>query len=88
MPYIADTVRRRKLDQNATPPETSAELAYVLARAIDRFLFVRKVSYASLAEVAGVLSTTDFEVKRRMLGPHEDAALIKNGDVFTTRVIT
>ena len=91
MPYI-DPIERVKLDGLIEPlvQELSrsicigqaGKLNYTDARIVFLALQKRTMSYYALNELIGALECCKLELYRRLVGPYEDVAKDKNGDVF------
>lgn len=77
MPYI-DPAARPVVDREGA--ETVGELTYVLTQAVLRFLPTYP-SFADYAEAVAALECTKLELYRRAVGPHEDLAALRNGDL-------
>ena len=58
------------------------ELNYVIYSIIKRYLEKHGMRYARAQDfIGGVLTCCQLELYRRLLGPYEDSAIIKNSDV-------
>ena len=87
MPYIAED-RRTKLDGPISELITQlrelgwneGDLNYSVSRLIGA-AFEDEMRYHTAARVTGVLSNVATEFERRLVGPYEDGAIEKNGDV-------
>jgi hypothetical protein len=87
MPYIAED-RRTKLDGPVSELITAlrelgwneGDLNYSISRVIGA-AFEEEMRYHTAARVIGVLSNVATEFERRLVGPYEDTAIAKNGDV-------
>ena len=65
-------------DENAA----KGELNYVIYSIIKRYLDKHGMRYARAQDmIGGVLTCCQHELYRRLLGPYEDKAIDKNGDV-------
>ena len=83
MPYIPLTRRATGL-----PAETPGDLHYDIAKLIDAYLYGSGVDtkiphYQQFNDAMGVLACAQAEVYRRLIAPYEDAALARNGDVYS-----
>lgn len=82
MPYVSQS-RRAELDAGQ-PPATPGDLAYVVTRAVDRYLNrAGAVRFVDLAETVGVLESAKAELYRRVVAVYEDGKLADHGDVYT-----
>jgi len=84
MPYIPKAERNAPhlahlVDVN---PKTPAELAYCVYALAVRFVKVRRHSWSTLSDVSKAIDGALDEWKRRWVWPHEDSAIIRNGDVL------
>lgn len=87
MPYIAED-RRTKLDGPVSQLITAlrelgwneGDLNYTVSRLVGA-AFEDEMRYHTVARVTGVLSNVASEFERRLVGPYEDTAIEKNGDV-------
>ncbi len=88
MPYIP-IAARDELDDDplAIEPNTEGELNYVITKAVDDYLQLKGVRYATLNACMGVLECAKLELYRRIAAPYEDAKLIENGDVYSEEVL-
>lgn len=67
-----------KLDDN----DAKGHLNYVVYSIIKRYLDARGMRYFRAQDfIGGVLTCCQLELYRRLLGPYEDKAIEKNGDV-------
>ena len=82
MPYLASDDRRATLDAGAVPQD-GAELNYVIARLVDRFIGAHGLSYHTLEEIDGALGLSQHEFRRRIVADYEDLKAEHNGEVFT-----
>lgn len=85
MPYIPYDARNELTDGFRTvgrPAEAPGELNFIIANIIDEYLDYRPQAYHYYNEVIGVLECLKLELYRRFVGPYEDKALSKNGEVF------
>lgn len=82
MPYV-DQATRERLDTSCGPhPQTAGELNYVLTRLCIGYLVDKKLTYALLNEVMGVMSCARAEFYRRVVVPYEQVKCDENGDVY------
>lgn len=79
MPYIPE-VRRKELERKRLP-ERPGELAYLIWLDVLRYIEHKGASYATYAEVLGILQATSLELYRRRIGAHENDAIARHGDV-------
>lgn len=85
MPYI------KPLDRITEPTNgilSAGELNYRITSLINSQLEKRKVSYAVLNEIIGVLECCKLELMRRIAAPYEDKKCRENGDVYSPENIT
>jgi hypothetical protein len=87
MPYIEED-RRTKLDGSVSELISSlrelgwneGDLNYAISRLVGA-AFEDEMRYHTAARVTGVLSNVATEFERRLVGPYEETAIEKNGDV-------
>lgn len=91
MPYIAPELRPQyeqaietivqrlcQTDEN----DAKGQLNYVVYSVIQRYLAAKGMRYFRAQDfIGGVLTCCQLELYRRLLGPYEDQAIAKNGDV-------
>ena len=80
MPYIKPE-RRRELGETPVPRD-AGELNYMITMLIRRYAIWEKLSYQRINDVVGALENAKLEFYRRLVGPYEETAIIKNGDVY------
>ncbi|MGH3997156.1 MAG: DUF6899 family protein [Pseudonocardiaceae bacterium] len=80
MPYI---VPERRFEA-ADAPATEGELNFAITTLVDDYIrrHPAGLRYAVLNEVVGALECAKLELYRRIVGPYEDKAIAKNGDVY------
>lgn len=87
VPYIRPARRPALRDYTFDSIKDVGELHYIIAKAIDFYLTECKgpggLRYAHLNNVMGVLACAQQEVYRRIGAPLEDAALARNGEVYS-----
>jgi len=84
MPYISDYDKREALDKIVEQMyklgiEADGDLNYLLYAYLVRHI---PRSYNSIKNYCGELNECAEEIRRRILGPHEDQAIKRNGDVY------
>ena len=82
MPYVKPELRN--LLSVTYKPLTEGELNYTLTIICDDYLKRKGVGYPTLNAVIGALECCKQEIYRRVAAPYEDAAMERNGDVYTT----
>lgn len=88
MPYLADKVARTELASRCRAPRDTGELNFVATSAALAFISIRakaygeKVGYDLISRAISGLEEAAAELRRRLLGPREDVAIEKNGDVY------
>ncbi len=89
MPYIRRE-RRALYDEalaalgaSITAESPDGDLNYIITRLLDDWLSKRGLSYATIADVVGVLETAKLEFYRRVAAPYEDEKIRANGDVYS-----
>lgn len=82
MPYI--DWKRRPFASNC--PETEGELNFAITVMIQDYILRHPegLRYKTINEVIGALEGAKAEFQRRIVGPYEDRAIAKNGDVYLT----
>lgn len=85
MPYIKQENRKKfeeALKQLAeVAPETAGELNYLFSVISSMYVQKKGVRYQFLNDVIGALEGAKLEIYRRVVGPYEDSAIKKNGDL-------
>lgn len=79
MPYIPSS-RRDLVLMNG--PETVGELTFLLTEHVRRYVADKGESFVRYAEVVAALECTKLEMYRRQVGEYENAAILRNGDVW------
>lgn len=83
MPYIKE--EERKWMKSWGRAETPGDLNYSIMMALLRYLElannIKKVNYAKLNEVMGVLECVKQEFYRRVVVPYEEKKIKENGDL-------
>ncbi len=87
MPYInrenraaLDTIIDGLLKRLGSIDAKKGDVNYTITRIVLETL--NKDSYSSLSDCVGVLRDAATEIERRLLGPYEDTAIVKNGDLM------
>jgi hypothetical protein len=90
MPYIIKNQRLQfeeeinSLVQKLCDSDDNAakgELNYIISSILLRIVKLKGERYARYNDLVGVLECCKLEMYRRMIGPYEDTAIIKNGDI-------
>lgn len=86
MPYISENQRQlyKSLDSciQMVSIENPADLAYLTARLVRRYLINKLENWDELSNVIKALDSVIDEIRRRKLHPHEQGKMLTNGDVF------
>lgn len=82
MPYLSDPARREALEPELDI-QSGAELNFVIARLVDRFVHDHELSYHTLEEIDGALGLAQHEFRRRVVARYEDEKCAANGEVYT-----
>ena len=91
MPYIPKT-RRKEYEKaisrivyfltNVEENDAKGELNYIIFSIIKRYIDEKGLRYFRAQDfIGGTLTCCQMELYRRILGPYEDKAIEKNGDV-------
>ncbi len=84
MPYIKQDLRP-KIDKHLEALDKELQCGgdynYTMFKLIFLYLNGGKVRYKYLNEMIGMLECCKLELYRRIVGPYEDMAISKNGDV-------
>lgn len=80
MPYIPQD-RRRVLSAPAYP-ESSGELSYMIADAINAYLEDHGHSWQTFSDVFGAVEGAVGEFRRKVVEPYEDGKMMANGRIF------
>lgn len=79
MPYIAEAQRIcLKIDNE---PRNAGELNYMVTKLCHEYLVLHGERYQTYNDILGALEGAKLELYRRKLGPYEDKAIKKNGDL-------
>ena len=81
MPYIKQADRAR-LALSKETPATVGELNYKISTILTTFVQRKGLSYQTINDIMGVLSSAQAEFYRRVAVPYENQKLSENGDVF------
>jgi len=86
MPYIKkeDRAKFEKAVEalRQASPDSAGELNYLFSMISMIFLAAKgEVRYQALNDVMGALEGAKLEIYRRVIGPHEDLVIKKNGDL-------
>jgi len=84
MPYIKEEDRNKLHKMNKINYEeinTAGELQYVIAVLIKSFIIRKGLNYQNCNDIMGALAGAQMEFYRRTVGPYEDLAKERNGDV-------
>lgn len=81
MPYIEPGLRPY-IDKGGAKPRTKGELNYAITRLMVQFVKERGISYHVISDAIAAAQDAADEMKRRVLGPYEDVACARNGDVY------
>lgn len=81
MPYIPqkDRIPASKRGYEA---QSAGELNYAITRLCDLWLRDFGTNYHSINTIVGALECAKLEFYRRIAAQHEDAAVLRNGDVY------
>ena len=79
MPYIPEKRREELLEGHL--PTVPGDLAYIISQVVKDFLGPNP-RYEDYARAIGALELTKLEIVRRLINPHEDDAMDRNGDCF------
>lgn len=77
MPYVED-----KFNVYVPHIRTAGELNYVLTRIVLGYLRTHGLRYSTINDIVGALECCKTEFARRIIGPYEDKARDRNGDVY------
>lgn len=87
MPYI-DQKTRDELEPSLKPlldkigiNTKKGELTYILYSIALKYLNTHGRSYQNISETVSSLADAENEMRRRILGPYEDQAIERNGDI-------
>jgi hypothetical protein len=81
MPHLRDKLRRLELNAGM-PPQTGADLNYLITRLVDEYVACKGLRYDTLQEVAGALDCAHREFQRVVLDPYEEIQEIENGSAY------
>ena len=81
MPYLEKT-RRNALDTKLICIDKGGDVNYVITQLCQTFIELKGENYATYNELIGALECAKLELYRRKIGPYEDKAIEKNGDVW------
>lgn len=85
MPYI--TQRDRELiaanfNTKHIKMDSPGELNYIISILCQEYVKRNELTYSTVNEVMGVLSSAQAEFYRRVVAPYEDKKIGENGDVY------
>lgn len=84
MPYIKQEFRP-DLDPHIEAlgrlVQSDGEMNYVISRLVSRRYGALEWSYDMIARAVGALECVKLEFYRRLAGPYEDKAIVRNGDI-------
>jgi hypothetical protein len=72
VPYIEPDLRKSLDCYELQPPNTGAELNYIVCRLLTRFTEFKGLRYATLAEATSAVQGALDEFKRVVVGPYEE----------------
>ena len=81
MPHLKDKLRRVKLS-GGMPPQTGADLNYLITRLVDEYVACKGLRYDTLQEVDGALDCAHREFQRVVLDPYEAIKETQNGSAY------
>jgi len=81
VPYLEKS-RRKAIETKLICIDKGGDFNYVVTRICQTFLELKGESYATYNELIGALECAKLELYRRKIGPYEDKAIEKNGDVW------
>jgi hypothetical protein len=84
MPYINQFDRPRydsAIDELIKLIDSPGELNYVISRIAKGMISKKGGRYINHNEVIGAIECAKIELYRRLTGPYEDRAIVKNGDI-------
>lgn len=82
MPYIPQERRERLERFNVMPPDSGADLCYVISNLVASYTEYRGLNYGIITEVRGALAGTLDEYNRLVAHPYEDKKRDENGDIW------
>lgn len=80
MPYLTQV--DRALIDAGFPPETAGELNYALTKVVLAYTERMLLSYATINDVMGALTSAQAEYYRRVAAPYENEKCRINGEVY------
>lgn len=90
MPYIPPNRRNDlpyeffgQLRQSKSEP-TPGDVNYLIMQIADEYLNIWGLKYEHLNALIGAIECAKLELTRRVVGPYEDEAIDRNGDVFSS----
>lgn len=92
MPYIAkdrrdiydpsiEKIVKELLQSPEAPNSSLGELNYVIFKIVKRYVVSLGLRYHHLQNLVGTLECCKMEIYRKIIGPYEDKAIDKNGDI-------
>lgn len=83
MPYIHHVIRT---DLNGgRAPSTPGELNYTITNVLLHYIEDKGLSYGTINDIMGAMSSAQAEFYRRVAVPYEDMKIRENGDVYPDR---
>lgn len=81
MPYV-EKKQRSRIINGMSPPETPGELNFMISHVCREYMRHKQKRYSTFNDIMGALDGAKLEFYRRIIGPYEDRAILKNGDIF------
>ena len=79
MPYIS---KKNREELKNRQPNTPGELQYLMAAMFKSYLHRQGIQYQTMNDIMGALAGAHSEFYRKVVGPYEAKAEIKNGGVY------
>lgn len=64
-------------------PETAGELNYAITLELIAYLDSHGLCYDTINDILGAIEAAKLEFVRRVVNPYEDAAIKRNGDLYS-----
>ena len=82
MPYVEAKQRTRLLNNFPGAPETPGELNFMLSYICREYMRKKQRRYSTFNDIIGALDAAKLEFYRRVVGPYENKAIKRNGDIY------
>ena len=82
MPYVTKARRKLLAKDGFTHISVAGDLNYQITKLCLEYMVTKGLCYQVCNDIVGALDGAKTEFQRRVVGPYEDKAIERNGDVF------